>query len=52
MRDPETVDKTFNNIPFDATMAKDDPSAEIFITNPGWDGFSVDTQPILEVSVS
>lgn len=43
------MDKTFDGIPFNAKMAKDDPAAAGLLQQPGADGFSVDTQPLFQV---
>jgi len=45
-----TVDKSFNSIPFNAKLAQDDPGAADLLKQPGADGFSLDTQPLFEVT--
>ncbi|XP_033743920.1 LOW QUALITY PROTEIN: extracellular matrix protein 3-like [Pecten maximus] len=49
LRDPHTVDESFDGIPFNARMAKGDPSARDLLRQPGADGFSVDTKPLFQV---
>ncbi|XP_060078834.1 extracellular matrix protein 3-like [Ylistrum balloti] len=49
LRDPHTVEESFDGIPFNARMARNDPSARDLLQQPGADGFSVDTKPLFQV---
>ncbi|XP_013413797.1 FRAS1-related extracellular matrix protein 2-like [Lingula anatina] len=46
---PNTISPTFRDIPFNARLAVDDPSAVNLVLQPGSDGFSLDAKPLFKV---
>ncbi|XP_064636452.1 FRAS1-related extracellular matrix protein 2-like [Lineus longissimus] len=46
---PNTEEKEFRSIPFNARLASDDPTGVTLKAQPGNDGFSMDARPLFEV---
>ncbi|KAL2094306.1 hypothetical protein ACEWY4_009025 [Coilia grayii] len=47
---PETQARTFGDVPFNALLAVDDPSALALVKQPGSDGFRLDSAPMFQVA--
>ncbi|XP_048840186.1 FRAS1-related extracellular matrix protein 2-like [Brienomyrus brachyistius] len=47
---PETQDRSFGSVGFNALLALDDPQAQALVRQPGSDGFRVDSTPLFQVA--
>ena len=46
---PDTVTRSFSGIPFNATLAVDNPNALSLVQQPGADGFSMGSDALFQV---
>uniref|UniRef100_A0A3B3S0X1 Uncharacterized protein n=1 Tax=Paramormyrops kingsleyae TaxID=1676925 RepID=A0A3B3S0X1_9TELE len=47
---PETQDRSFGSVGFNALLALEDPQAQALVRQPGSDGFRVDSSPLFQVA--